>query len=264
MLAEVSEETTLQVLERISDTRIKHTLDGFIFSMVRKVRSTGWSASPSPHMSSSEWYSGVSPATKQALNFNVQCSEYYIERSFLNIGAFQQRPVVSVTPRHFLCLDDGSASTPIGEGGENSLVGSENRSGQRISHTEALIELGFRKASLPLRYTGEWKHGRKKKLSVLVKVKEMQSPSYQLWRQVEMRKMRVDMAAMKRDAEHSRQEHMKLEKRYRELTDLLYHKQAQLEATAGEKRLQEVQDRADNFSAREVAESMGLATPNLP
>ncbi|XP_031388380.1 golgin-84-like isoform X2 [Punica granatum] len=98
--------------------------------------------------------------------------------------------------------------------------------------------------------------------------------------EVEMRKMRVDMAAMKRDAEHSRQEHMKLEKRYRELTDLLYHKQAQLEATAGEKRLQEVQvfmhlflmmyllhhlqDRADNFSAREVAESMGLATPNLP
>ncbi|TQD87702.1 hypothetical protein C1H46_026706 [Malus baccata] len=34
--------------------------------------------------------------------------------------------------------------------------------------------------------------------------------------------MRVEMASMKRDAEHySRQEHMELGKRYRELTDLL-------------------------------------------
>nr|KJB65020.1 hypothetical protein B456_010G076200 [Gossypium raimondii] len=40
--------------------------------------------------------------------------------------------------------------------------------------------------------------------------------------EAELQKMRVEMAAMKRDAEHySRQEHMELEKRYRELTDLL-------------------------------------------
>uniref|UniRef100_A0A0E0FT14 Golgin-84 n=1 Tax=Oryza nivara TaxID=4536 RepID=A0A0E0FT14_ORYNI len=38
----------------------------------------------------------------------------------------------------------------------------------------------------------------------------------------ELQKMRVEMAGMKRDAEHySRQEHVELEKRYRELTDLL-------------------------------------------
>ncbi|KAF6161634.1 hypothetical protein GIB67_017272 [Kingdonia uniflora] len=54
--------------------------------------------------------------------------------------------------------------------------------------------------------------------------------------QAEVQKMRVEMAGMKRDAEHySRQEHMELEKRYRELTDLLYHKQTQLEAMASEK-----------------------------
>uniref|UniRef100_A0A2N9GB88 Golgin candidate 1 n=1 Tax=Fagus sylvatica TaxID=28930 RepID=A0A2N9GB88_FAGSY len=76
--------------------------------------------------------------------------------------------------------------------------------------------------------------------------------------QAEVQKMRVEMAAMKRDAEHySRQEHMELEKRYRELTDLLYYKQTQLEAMASEKaaaefhlekelnRLQEVQVEAD-------------------
>ncbi|KNA03305.1 hypothetical protein SOVF_210470, partial [Spinacia oleracea] len=52
----------------------------------------------------------------------------------------------------------------------------------------------------------------------------------------ELQKMRVEMAAMKRDAEHySRQEHMELEKRYRELTDLLYYKQTQLETMASEK-----------------------------
>ncbi|GMP59736.1 hypothetical protein CsSME_00022892 [Camellia sinensis var. sinensis] len=40
--------------------------------------------------------------------------------------------------------------------------------------------------------------------------------------EAEVQKMRVEMSAMKRDAEHySRQEHMELEKRYRELTDLL-------------------------------------------
>ncbi|XP_019078600.1 golgin candidate 1 isoform X4 [Vitis vinifera] len=54
--------------------------------------------------------------------------------------------------------------------------------------------------------------------------------------EAELQKMRVEMAAMKRDAEHySRQEHMELEKRYRELTDLLYNKQTQLEAMASEK-----------------------------
>ncbi|GAV88061.1 hypothetical protein CFOL_v3_31485 [Cephalotus follicularis] len=54
--------------------------------------------------------------------------------------------------------------------------------------------------------------------------------------EAEVQKMRVEMAAMKRDAEHySRQEHMELEKRYRELTDLLYYKQTQLEAMASEK-----------------------------
>ncbi|CAH9083854.1 unnamed protein product [Cuscuta europaea] len=54
--------------------------------------------------------------------------------------------------------------------------------------------------------------------------------------EAEMQKLRVEIAAMKRDAEHySRQEHMELEKRYRELTDLLYYKQTQLEAMATEK-----------------------------
>nr|XP_023915652.1 golgin candidate 1 isoform X1 [Quercus suber]POF06508.1 golgin candidate 1 [Quercus suber] len=76
--------------------------------------------------------------------------------------------------------------------------------------------------------------------------------------EAEVQKTRVEMAAMKRDAEHySRQEHMELEKRYRELTDLLYYKQTQLEAMASEKaaaefqlekelkRLQEAQVEAD-------------------
>ncbi|KAE8658211.1 Golgin-84 [Hibiscus syriacus] len=58
----------------------------------------------------------------------------------------------------------------------------------------------------------------------------------------EMQKMRVEMSAMKRDAEHySPQEHMELEKRYRELTDLLYHKQTQLETMASEKAAAEFQ-----------------------
>ncbi|XP_073262347.1 golgin candidate 1 isoform X9 [Populus alba] len=136
--------------------------------------------------------------------------------------------------------------------------------------------------------------------------------------ETEAQKMRVEMAAMKRDAEHySRQEHVELEKRYRDLTDLLYYKQTQLEAMASEKaaaefqlekevkRLQEaqveaersrvsrrtsssweednemkeleplplyhrhmvgasIQEQADSFSAREVAESMGLANHTLP
>ncbi|KAJ0986410.1 hypothetical protein J5N97_004766 [Dioscorea zingiberensis] len=60
--------------------------------------------------------------------------------------------------------------------------------------------------------------------------------------EAELQKMRVEMAGMKRDAEHySRQEHMELEKRYRELTDLLYHKQTQLEAMASEKAAAEFQ-----------------------
>ncbi|PIA42759.1 hypothetical protein AQUCO_02000304v1 [Aquilegia coerulea] len=60
--------------------------------------------------------------------------------------------------------------------------------------------------------------------------------------EAEMQKMRVEMAGMKRDAEHySRQEHMELEKRYRELTDLLYHKQTQLETIASEKAATEFQ-----------------------
>ncbi|KAI8021425.1 Golgin candidate 1 [Camellia lanceoleosa] len=60
--------------------------------------------------------------------------------------------------------------------------------------------------------------------------------------EAELQKMRVEMSAMKRDAEHySRQEHMELEKRYRELTDLLYYKQTQLEAMASEKAAAEFQ-----------------------
>ncbi|XP_020675185.1 golgin-84 isoform X2 [Dendrobium catenatum] len=60
--------------------------------------------------------------------------------------------------------------------------------------------------------------------------------------EAELQKMRVEMAGMKRDADHySRQEHMELEKRYRELTDLLYHKQTQLEAMASEKAAAEFQ-----------------------
>ncbi|KAJ8768832.1 hypothetical protein K2173_023736 [Erythroxylum novogranatense] len=60
--------------------------------------------------------------------------------------------------------------------------------------------------------------------------------------EAELQKMRVEMAAMKRDAErYSRQEHMELEKRYRELTDLLYYKQTQLETMASEKAAAEFQ-----------------------
>ncbi|KAI3786899.1 hypothetical protein L1987_40964 [Smallanthus sonchifolius] len=60
--------------------------------------------------------------------------------------------------------------------------------------------------------------------------------------EAEVQKMRVEMAALKRDAEHySRQEHMELEKRYRELTDLLYYKQTQLEAMTSEKAAAEFQ-----------------------
>ncbi|KAF7819768.1 golgin candidate 1 [Senna tora] len=60
--------------------------------------------------------------------------------------------------------------------------------------------------------------------------------------EAELQKMRVEMAAMKRDAEHySRQEHIELEKRYRELTDLLYYKQTQLETMASEKAATEFQ-----------------------
>ncbi|XP_010548691.1 PREDICTED: golgin candidate 1 isoform X2 [Tarenaya hassleriana] len=60
--------------------------------------------------------------------------------------------------------------------------------------------------------------------------------------EAEMQKLRVEMAAMKRDAEHySRQEHIELEKRYRELTDLLYYKQTQLETITSEKAAAEFQ-----------------------
>ncbi|WCJ42548.1 golgin candidate 1 [Euphorbia peplus] len=60
--------------------------------------------------------------------------------------------------------------------------------------------------------------------------------------EAEVQKMRVEMAAMKRDAEHySRHEHTELEKRYRELTDLLYYKQTQLEAMATDKAAAEFQ-----------------------
>ncbi|XP_017240205.1 golgin candidate 1 [Daucus carota subsp. sativus] len=60
--------------------------------------------------------------------------------------------------------------------------------------------------------------------------------------EAELQKMRVEMASMKRDAEHySRQEHMELEKRYRDLTDLLYYKQTQLEAMSSEKTAAEFQ-----------------------
>lgn len=60
--------------------------------------------------------------------------------------------------------------------------------------------------------------------------------------EAELQKTRVEVAGMKRDAEHySRQEHVELEKRYRELTDLLYHKQTQLEAVSSEKAAVEFQ-----------------------
>ncbi|XP_066314974.1 golgin-84-like [Miscanthus floridulus] len=60
--------------------------------------------------------------------------------------------------------------------------------------------------------------------------------------EVSLQKMRVEMAGMRRDAEHySRQEHVELEKRYRELTDLLYHKQTQLESMASAKAALEFQ-----------------------
>ncbi|GAU22809.1 hypothetical protein TSUD_142490 [Trifolium subterraneum] len=60
--------------------------------------------------------------------------------------------------------------------------------------------------------------------------------------EAELQKLRVEMAAMKRDNEHySRQEHTELEKRYRELTDLLYYKQTQLETMVSEKAATEFQ-----------------------
>ncbi|XP_073062550.1 golgin candidate 1-like isoform X1 [Primulina eburnea] len=71
--------------------------------------------------------------------------------------------------------------------------------------------------------------------------------------EAEVQKMRVEMAAMKRDAEHySRQEHMELEKRYRELTDLLYYKQTQLETMASEKAAAEFQLEKEVKRLREV------------
>ncbi|XVF34907.1 hypothetical protein REPUB_Repub18cG0098700 [Reevesia pubescens] len=71
--------------------------------------------------------------------------------------------------------------------------------------------------------------------------------------EAEVQKMRVEMAAMKRDAEHySRQEHMELEKRYRELTDLLYYKQTQLETMASEKAAAEFQLEKEIMRLQEV------------
>ncbi|KAF5458977.1 hypothetical protein F2P56_022968 [Juglans regia] len=68
-----------------------------------------------------------------------------------------------------------------------------------------------------------------------------------------VQKMRVEMAAMRRDAEHySRQEHMELEKRYQELTDLLYHKQTQLEAMVSEKAAAEFQLEKEKKRIQEV------------
>ncbi|XP_048133313.1 golgin candidate 1 isoform X1 [Rhodamnia argentea] len=82
----------------------------------------------------------------------------------------------------------------------------------------------------------------RKKLHLLVKAREMRRTRFPLWRQAELQKMKVELAAMRRDAEHySRQEHTELEKRYRELTDLLYYKQTQLEAMASEKAAAEFQ-----------------------
>ncbi|KAG2718363.1 hypothetical protein I3760_03G216500 [Carya illinoinensis] len=71
--------------------------------------------------------------------------------------------------------------------------------------------------------------------------------------EAEVQKMRVEMAAMRRDAEHySRQEHMELEKRYRELTDLLYCKQTQLEAMVSEKAAAEFQLEKEKKRIQEV------------
>ncbi|KAG7984212.1 hypothetical protein I3843_04G147500 [Carya illinoinensis] len=68
-----------------------------------------------------------------------------------------------------------------------------------------------------------------------------------------VQKMRVEMAAMRRDAEHySRQEHMELEKRYQELTDLLYYKQTQLEAMVSEKAAAEFQLEKEKKRIQEV------------
>ncbi|CAA6666046.1 unnamed protein product [Spirodela intermedia] len=84
----------------------------------------------------------------------------------------------------------------------------------------------------------------------------------------EMQKMRVEMAGMRRDAEHySRHEHMELEKRYRELTDLLYQKQTQLEAMASEKAAAQYQLEKEASRLREVqieAERSRVARRPLP
>ncbi|KAF2285227.1 hypothetical protein GH714_039053 [Hevea brasiliensis] len=80
--------------------------------------------------------------------------------------------------------------------------------------------------------------------------------------EAEVQKMRVEMSAMKRDAEHySRQEHMELEKRYRELTDLLYYKQTQLEAMASEKAAAEFQLEKEVKRLQE-AQASSLASPS--
>ncbi|CAI0628665.1 unnamed protein product [Linum tenue] len=80
--------------------------------------------------------------------------------------------------------------------------------------------------------------------------------------EAELQKLRVEMAAMKRDAEHySRQEHMELEKRYRELTDLLYYKQTQLETMASDKAAAEFQLEKELKRIQEVQASPSVPPP---
>ncbi|KAK7845910.1 golgin candidate 1 [Quercus suber] len=122
------------------------------------------------------------------------------------------------------------------------------RRGQKKSPEEAnqviqVLQLTFQPYSIDSRglLLIKCRHGRKK-LNVHAKAREMLRANSLLWRQAEVQKTRVEMAAMKRDAEHySRQ----------------YYKQTQLEAMASEKaaaefqlekelkRLQEAQVEAD-------------------
>ncbi|PKI76244.1 hypothetical protein CRG98_003355 [Punica granatum] len=166
-LADMGEVAALQVLEKISGTRIKRSLDGFIVYMGKRARSTGGSSSPSPHKSSSERSGGGCPATKQALRFNVQSSlDGFIIRS--TGGPPSPSPHKSSSERNcggspavkqvLNFNDDASVSSPIRMHlGENSLLGSENGSGERTNPSEALNELEFLKAFLLLSYIGEAK-----------------------------------------------------------------------------------------------------------
>lgn len=74
-LASIGEESALQVLNKISASTIKRSFDGFIYHMVKRARSTGGSASPSPIKSSScEQNLRGSPFLIKAPNFNGQSS----------------------------------------------------------------------------------------------------------------------------------------------------------------------------------------------